>query len=154
MKRYKFKAKIEASDGGGAFVLFPYDTEMEFATKGKVPVKAVVGGVAYSGSLITCGGSQHMLAVVKAIREQTGKRPGDTIDVEVWRDDVARELEVPALLLKALKKEGLMPFFEALSFTNRKEYCRWVSEAKKEETRVKRLEKAVELLKKGARTPV
>ncbi len=40
MKKYKFKAKIEAGDGGGAYVLFPYDTEKEFATKRKVPVKA------------------------------------------------------------------------------------------------------------------
>ena len=36
MKKYKFKAKIEAGDGGGAYVLFPYDTEKEFATQGKV----------------------------------------------------------------------------------------------------------------------
>jgi hypothetical protein len=43
MKTYKFKAKIEASDGGGAYVLFPYDTEAEFATRGKVPVKATLG---------------------------------------------------------------------------------------------------------------
>jgi hypothetical protein len=40
MKTYKFKAKIEAGDGGGAYVLVPYDTEAEFATRGKVPVKA------------------------------------------------------------------------------------------------------------------
>ena len=43
MKTYKFKAKIEASDGGEAYVLFPYDTEAEFATRGKVPVKATLG---------------------------------------------------------------------------------------------------------------
>jgi len=35
MKKYKFKAKIEVGDGGGAYALFPYDTEKEFATKGK-----------------------------------------------------------------------------------------------------------------------
>jgi hypothetical protein len=34
MKKYKFKAKIEAGDGGGAYVLFPYDTSQEFGTKG------------------------------------------------------------------------------------------------------------------------
>jgi hypothetical protein len=45
MKTYKFKAKIEASDGGGAYVLFPYDTEAEFATRGKVPVKATLAGI-------------------------------------------------------------------------------------------------------------
>lgn len=152
MKTYKFKAKIEASDGGGAYVLFPYDTETEFATKGKVPVKATLNGVSYTGSLMTCGGPHHMLAVVKAIREQTGKSPGDTIDVEVWRDNGLRALEVPAVLEKRLKKEGLLPFFEGLSFTHRKEYCRWISDAKKEETRLNRLEKAVELLRKGERT--
>ena len=153
MKRYQFKAKIEASDGGGAFVLFPFDVATEFGTKSKVPVKATVGGVAYTGSLMTCGGAQHMLAVVKAIRQEIGKGPGDVIDVEIWKDEGLRELEVPTSLEKLLKKEGLMTFFEGLSFTHRKEYCRWVSEAKKEETRAKRLEKAVELMRKGVRTP-
>lgn len=94
-----------------------------------------------------------MLAVVKAIREETGKRPGDVIDVEVWKDDGSREPEVPAAFRKLMKKEGLLPFFEGLSFTHRKEYCRWITEAKKEETRLKRLEKAVEMLRKGVRTP-
>jgi len=153
MKTYRFKAKIEASDGGGAFVLFPYDTEAEFATKGKVPVKATLNGVAYTGSLMTCGGPHHMLAVVKAIREQTGKKPGDIIDVAVWRDDAVRQVEVPASFEKLLKKEGLLPFFEGLSATHRKEYCRWLTGAKKEETRVKRLERAVKMLRMGVRTP-
>ena len=94
-----------------------------------------------------------MLAVVKAIREQIGKGPGDVIDVEVWKDEGLRELEVPASLQKMLKKEGLMTFFDGLSFTHRKEYCRWVLEAKKEETRTMRLEKAVEMMRKGVKTP-
>jgi len=64
MKKYKFKAKIEAGDGGGAYVLFPYDTGTEFATKGKVPVKATFDGVPYTGSLFKYGkplqaGSKH-----------------------------------------------------------------------------------------------
>ncbi len=153
MKKYQFKAKIQASDGGGAFVLFPFDVATEFGTKGKVSVKATLGGVAYTGSLMTCGGAQHMLAVVKAIRQEIGKGPGDVIDVEVWKDEGPRELEVPVSLKKVLKREGLKPFFEELSFTHRKEYCRWISEAKKEETRAKRLEKAVEMMRKGVKTP-
>jgi hypothetical protein len=153
MKTYKFKAKIEASDGGGAYVFFPYDTEAEFATRGKVPVRATFNGVPYAGSLMKYGGPHHMLGVLKAIREQIGKGPGDTIDVEVWRDDAARTVEVPAAFKKRMKEEGLLSFFEGLSFTHRKEYCRWITEAKKEETRLKRLEKAVEMLRKKIRTP-
>ncbi|HVR22014.1 MAG TPA: YdeI/OmpD-associated family protein, partial [Candidatus Polarisedimenticolia bacterium] len=98
-------------------------------------------------------GRHHMLGVLKAIREQIGKGPGDTINVEVWRDDVARTVEVPAAFKKRMKEEGLLSFFEGLSFTHRKEYCRWITEAKKEETRVRRLAKAVEMLKKGIKTP-
>jgi hypothetical protein len=153
VKTYRFKAKIEASDGGGAFVLFPFDVATEFGTKGKVPVRARVAGRDYTGSLMSCGGTQHMLAVVQAIREETGKRPGDLIDVEVWRDDAPRTTNVPAALEKLLKKEGLLGSFEQLSATHRREYCRWVSDAKKEETRAKRLEKTVEMLRMVVKTP-
>jgi hypothetical protein len=30
MKRYKFTARIEEGNGGGAYVLFPFDAETEF----------------------------------------------------------------------------------------------------------------------------
>jgi|SRR5271167_4393852 len=153
MKKYKFKAKIEAGDGGGAYVLFPYDTEKEFATKGRVPVRATFDGVPYTGSLIKYGNPQYMLCVLKAIREQTGKAPGDTVEVVVWKDEEARALDVPARFAELMKKEGLLPFFEKLSYTHRKEYCRWITEVKKEETRSKRLQKAIHMLEKGVRTP-
>jgi hypothetical protein len=153
MKKYKFKAKIEAGDGGGAYVLFPYDAGKEFATKGKVPVKATFNGVPYTGSLIKYGHSLHRLGMLKAIREQTGKGPGDIIDVVVWKDNAARIVEVPAQFENLMKKAGVFPIFEKLSYTHRKEYCRWITEAKKQETRLRRLEKAVEMLQKGISTP-
>jgi hypothetical protein len=153
MKKYKFKAKIEAGDGGGAYVLFPYDTGKEFGTKGKVPVKVTFHGVPYSGSLIKYGKPLHVLGVAKAIREQIGKGPGDTIEVVVWKDEEVRTVDVPAEFENLMKKEGLLAVFEKLSYTHRKEYCRWITEAKKEETRFKRLQKAIEMLKKEVRTP-
>ena len=121
--------------------------------RGRVPVKATFNGVPYTGSLIKYGNPLHMLGVFKAIREQIGKEPGDIIGVVVWKDDEVRTVEVPAPFEKLLKKEGLLPVFKELSYTHRKEYCRWITEAKKEETRVKRLKKAIEMLKKGVKTP-
>jgi len=94
-----------------------------------------------------------MLGMLKAIREKTGKGPGDTIEVVVWRDEVVRTVEVPAQFENLMKKAGLFTVFKKLSYTHRKEYCRWITEAKKEETRLRRLEKAIEMLKKGVSTP-
>jgi hypothetical protein len=153
MKKYKFKAKIEAGDGGGAYVLFPYDTVKEFATKGRVPVQATFAGAPYTGSLFKYGNALHMLGISRAIREQIGKGPGDTIAVVVWKDEQERTVEVPAQFESLMKKEGLLPVFKKLSYTHRKEYCRWITEAKKEETRARRLGKAMEMLKKGVSTP-
>jgi hypothetical protein len=119
MKRYKFKAKIEAGDGGGAYILFPYDTEKEFATKGRVPIKATFNGVPYTGSLVKYGQPQHMLGILKAIREQIGKGPGDTIDVEIWKEEEPRVIETPAPFKTRMKKEGVLAFFEKLSYTHR-----------------------------------
>lgn len=153
MKRYKFRAKLEAADRGGAYVLFPYDVEKEFGTKGKVPVKAAFNGVPYTGSLIKYGHPQHMLPALKAIREKIGASPGETIEVELWKDDAPRTLEVPAEFKKAMAKAGVLPYFERLSFTHRKEYCRWIFEGKKEETRLRRLERAVQMLKNRVTTP-
>jgi hypothetical protein len=153
MKKYKFKAKIEAGGGGGAYVLFPYDVEKEFGTKGKVPVKATFKGIPYTGSLIKYGNPLHMLPMLKAIREQTRTAPGDTVEVELWMDTDSRVLEVPAPFQEAMNKEEVRPLFDRLSYTHRKEYCRWITSAKTEKTRLTRLEKAVEMIRHGVKTP-
>jgi hypothetical protein len=118
-----------------------------------VPVKATFNGVLYSGSLIKYGYPQHMVGVTKAIREELGKKPGDVLDVVLWKDEEERTVEVPTPFQKLLEKEGLLPAFEKLSYTHQKEYCRWITEAKKEQTRSRRLEQAIQMLKKGVKTP-
>jgi hypothetical protein len=153
MKKYAFKATIQEGIGGGAAVMFPYDVEKEFGVKGRVPVNATFNDVPYTGSLVKCGPGSHMVGILKSICEKIGKRPGDTVDVVVWRDEDERTVEIPAEFSAMLKKEGLLASFEKLSYTHRKEYCRWIGEAKKEETRLKRIAKAVEMLKNGVKTP-
>jgi len=75
------------------------------------------------------------------------------VKVVVERDTSPRTVEVPPELEKLLKKEKLMPVFEALSYTHRKEYVRWITEARKEETRQARLAKTVTMLRGGVKTP-
>jgi Domain of unknown function (DUF1905)/Bacteriocin-protection, YdeI or OmpD-Associated len=153
MKKYKYTATIEEGDRGGAYVLFPYDVEKEFGTKGSVPVKAMFNGVPYAGSLIKYANTQHMLGVLKSVRNQIGADVGDEIQVEVWKDETPRTVDVPTQFQHAMESEAVLNFFESLSYTHRKEYCRWISEAKTEKTSLKRIARAIEMLKDRVRTP-
>ena len=44
-------------------------------------------------------------------------------------------------------------FLDSLAFTHRREYVEWIEDAKREETRQSRIVKAVEMLRRGRRTP-
>jgi|SRR5579859_2189374 len=155
MKIYKFNTRIESATvgSGGACVYFPFDVEKEFGTKGRVPVKATFDGVPYSGSLVKYGAPQHMLGILKNIREQIGKGPGDIVEVTIEKDESQRTVEVPGGFEKLLRKENVWSAFDKLSYSHKREYVRWITEAKREETRANRLAKSVEMLRSGVKTP-
>lgn len=153
MKTYRFKARIEDAGGGGACVYFPYDVQKEFGTKGRVPVKVTFDGAPYTGSMVKYGAPQHMLGILKNIRQQIGKGPGDMVDVTVEKDEAERTVEVPAEFEKLMKEEKVRAAFDKLSYTHQKEYVRWITEAKREETRAARLAKSVAMLRNGVKTP-
>lgn len=150
-KKQTFTATIQNAGGGGAFVEVPFDVEETFGSK-KPKVKALIEGVPYRGLLVRMGGPNHMLIILKGIREQIGKTFGDSVTVTVEPDTEPRLIEIPKDLLKELKKEkDAKAFFDTLSYTHQKEYIRWVEEAKKEETRQNRIVKTIAMLKEGKR---
>ncbi|NOT93651.1 YdeI/OmpD-associated family protein [Ferruginibacter sp.] len=62
-------------------------------------------------------------------------------------DYVNRTIEVPKELQKLLdKNKPAATFFNSLAFNNKREYVEWIVSAKKEETKTKRLETAMEKL--------
>jgi len=69
-------------------------------------------------------------------------------------DNKQRVVTPPADFVKELKRSKVAnAFFEKLSFTNKKEYVGWINSAKKEETRTRRVESAVEKLLAGKKNP-
>lgn len=52
----------------------------------------------------------------------------------------------PDDVVKAFKKAKVLAYFDSLAFSHRKEYVQWIESAKKEETRTKRIEQAIEKL--------
>jgi hypothetical protein len=146
MKEYKFKGKIEAGDGGGAYVVFPYDVQAEFG-KGRVPFKCTIDGEPYRGTMVKYGTPFHFVLVQKAIREKLKKGVGDTVTIWLVEDKDERVVDVPEAFRKLLKKHKLEKQFDKMSFTHQKEWVLWINDAKKEETRLARMGKAIEKLK-------
>ncbi len=154
MSKREFEATIEKPPtSSGAYVAIPFDVQEVYGTKGRVKVKATFDGHPYRGSLAPMGG-RHILGLLKELREAIGKTHGDTVAVVIEPDTEPRTVTVPADLneaLKSNKKAG--DFFEMLSFTNQKEYVRWLESAKKEETRQARLAMSIEKLLAGIKHP-
>jgi bifunctional DNA-binding transcriptional regulator/antitoxin component of YhaV-PrlF toxin-antitoxin module len=131
--------KLEATG-----ITIPFDVEELFGSK-RVPVKAEVNGAVYRGSIVRMGG-KYMLGIPKSFREAAGIKAGEKITVAIEADEAPRNVETPADLTAALKKAGLTAEWEKLSYTYKKEHARAIGEAKRPETRINRIEKAVKML--------
>lgn len=138
-----FEAVIIATDRGGAFVRVPADVVAALGGRGRTPVRATFDGARYAGSIVAMGG-EPILGVLKRIRSDLGKEPGDTVVVTVELDEEERTVEVPNDLRAALVQGGVAEAFEALSFSHRREYVMWIEEAKKPDTRARRIAQTVE----------
>lgn len=90
------------------------------------------------------------MAINKTMRDGAGVKAGDTVSVVMQRDESERTVEVPPILKKELgKSKTAQANWEKLSFTSQKEIVISINGAKREETRVRRLAKAMDILKTG-----
>lgn len=141
-----FEGVIEVSDGGGAWVEVPGAVIAELGGGGRIPVLATFDGVEYRGSIASMGGCMA-LGVLKGIRGELGKGAGDSVTVTVERDTAERTVDVPEDFAAALAEAGVREAFDKLSFSHRREHVQAILDAKKPETRTRRIAKAVEMLK-------
>jgi hypothetical protein len=109
------------------------------------PVKVTIGGYTYRNTIAVMGG-RYMLGVSAEHRAGAGVAAGDTVKVTLELDAEPRTVSVPDGLAAALRAAGVDEAFARLAFTHRKEHVRAVEDAKKPETRARRIAKTVEML--------
>ena len=149
--KLEFDAVVQAAQGGGAQVQLPPDAADVFATRGRFPVRATFNDVAYRGSTMPTGDGRFCLGITKAVRAEAGVDVGDRVHVVLERDTSDRTIAVPEDLALALDQANLTTAFNAMAFTHRREYAEWITQAKRPETRQRRLEKAVDMIANGSR---
>jgi uncharacterized protein YdeI (YjbR/CyaY-like superfamily) len=93
-------------------------------------------------------GDEYMLGFRREIREGASVEAGDTVDVEIELDTEPRTVDVPDDLAAALDTEARATF-DRMAYTHRREYVEWITEAKRPETRTRRVSKAAELIRNG-----
>ncbi len=152
--RFEFDAVLEkVPEINACFIRFPFDVFEIFGKKNQIKIKVWIDGEYYRGSLANMGMGCHVLPILKALRLKINKNEGDTVHFIIEQDLDERLVIIPDDFLLELNTNKLFDFFESLSFSNRKEYVNWIEGAKRSETRIKRIQKGVDLLSNKVKNP-
>jgi Bacteriocin-protection, YdeI or OmpD-Associated/Domain of unknown function (DUF1905) len=148
----RFTAILGGDAAERPVVEVPFDVKERFG-RARAPVRGTVDGADFRTTVAVYGG-RYYLGFNRELRDRAGIAIGDTVDVALELDREPRTVDVPPELAAALGKDAqAKAAFESLSYSHRNEYARWIAEAKRDETRERRLEKAVAMLRDGARHP-
>lgn len=149
-----FDAALWRPDARGAstFVTLPFDVKALFG-RARCPVRVTINGHTWRTTTQVYGAEYHVVVNAEA-RAAAGVGAGDLVRVEVRKDPTVRAAEVPPELASRLRTDPeALEAFESLAPSHRREYARWISEARLPQTRIRRSEAAVDRLKAGARRP-
>jgi hypothetical protein len=145
----KFKTTILQAGKTATGIKVPSEIVESFNAGKKPPVKITINGYTYRSTIAVMGGA-FMVGISAENRKGAKVNGGDTIEVKIELDTEVRVVEVPEEFQKALNKNATAKKnFEQLSNSKKKWLTLPISDAKTEETKVRRIEKAIALLKEG-----
>jgi Bacteriocin-protection, YdeI or OmpD-Associated/Domain of unknown function (DUF1905) len=147
----RFEAVVQA-EGPGVFIEVPLDVPTVFG-RARPAIRGTIAGHPFRSTIAVYGG-RYYLPLKRALREAAGVAAGDTVPVELELDETPRTVEPPSDLRAALGADpDAAAAFERLSYTHRREYAEWVAGARRAETRRRRVERALAMLREGRRSP-
>lgn len=153
MSKQSFRATLlrEGGKGSWATLTVPFRVEEVFGTRTRVPVKGTINGVPFRNSLMPNGDGTHYLVVNGSLRAVAGAAIGDTVDVVLQLDSKPKTDELPTELAEAINRDVVAKrCFETMPPSHQREYVEYVAEAKKPETRAKRVERTLAKLRETA----
>ena len=132
--------------GNNTGIEVPDQNIAELGKSKRPPVTVQIGSYSYKSTVGIMGG-KTLISLPKVHREAAGLKAGDKVMVVLVLDDGIRTVDVPPELADRLSQnKAAKDIFDNLAYSHRKEYARWISEAKKPETREKRLDKAIKMI--------
>ncbi|MBI3182148.1 MAG: DUF1905 domain-containing protein [Myxococcales bacterium] len=142
------RKKLEAVVGAersDLFIELPFDVRETFG-RARPPVRVTVNGYAFRSTVAVYSG-RYYIPVRKDRREAAGIKVGDTVELAIELDTAPRKVRAPAELASALAKNPkAKAAWEKLSFSHQREHAEAIREAKRPETRARRVRQAVAML--------
>ena len=139
----RFRATLETNGRTATGIEVPESVVEQLGAGKRPPVRVTLHEHTYRTTVARMGG-RYLVPVSAEVRTAAGVAAGDELDVGIELDDAPRTVEVPADLAEALAASpDAARAWEKLSYTHRKEWARSVEDAKKPETRARRVAAAV-----------
>lgn len=143
----KFHTKILQAGKTATGIQIPDEVIEKLGAGKRPPVRVTINGQTYRSTVAVMGG-KFMVGVSAENRAKTGVAGGDEVDVGIELDTQPREVTVPADLAQALKANpSAEEKFDALSHSKKQGFISAIMGAKTQETRERRIEKAIDEFK-------
>ncbi len=139
------------------FLMLPRQASKKLPSRGMVSVTGTLNGAAFAATLEPDGNGGHWLKVERTLREAAGAEPGDEVCLEIAPVPSCQEPEpvVPTDFKRALAAAPAKAreVWAAVTPIARRDWVQWVTSAKRDETRAKRIASACDMLANGKRRP-
>ena len=144
-----FRTTVEVEGKTATFLRVPADAVTALGTRKRPPVRVTVGGHTFR-STVAVYGEEFFVPLNAVNRAAAGVAADDLVEVTLELDEEPRVIEVPDALAAALADDGrAAEAFEDLSYSHQREFVEWIDEAKRAETRARRIAGTVERLHAG-----
>jgi hypothetical protein len=145
----RFRTTLELGGKTATGFRVPAEVVAALGSSKRPPVRVTINGHTYRNTVAVYGGV-FMLGVSAENRAAAGVQAGDEIDVDIELDTAPRDVAVPPDFAEALDRDAdARQFFDGLSYSHKRRHVLAIEQAKSAETRQRRIEKAISMLREG-----
>jgi hypothetical protein len=146
---FKFKALLVKGNhnNGWTYIDVPPEISAKLLKPGRIFIRGNLDGSDFRTTCSKKGDGQGFFFVNKPLLKSIHKTAGDMVSVELMEDDEPRVVHVPDDLTEALSFSDKARFtFDNFPYSHKKEIIAWIDDAKKSETRQRRIVKTILML--------
>ena len=148
----RFRTTVELSGKTATGLPVPDDVVVALGRGRRPAVRVTIGAYSFQTTIGVMGG-RCLIPLSAHHRDAAGIHAGDEVPVDLNADDQPQESAVPADLETVLHQDPqARSFFDSLSTSQRREWIRWIEDARRAPTRQARIAATIDALHAGKKS--